>query len=479
MVNRTSLDFMTPIAGNRVITTLIMILLTSSSAVIFSNHQFAYGPHVIEEFDVPKRPLGMSIADGMLYFADIGESSVSVINTTTTDRTVRTINTTDAVSAVYAVPQLGKLYVSIFEGGRVEVYDLETHDFVNNITLPGSSLDFWLDPRESNEQNVTFLTGGVSMDYDPTTAMLYVALYNHDHVEVIDTMTDTAVKSIDVPEHPFAIKADPEAKMILVASLTGNRLSFISTDTNEVVGSMNTGNSPWGLDIDISRHIAYVTHRGSYYAAAVDIATQEVIARIPITDVAQAVAVDSNEHKVYFSFLEKQDIIKINGETNQVETVIEMDQVPWELVADPLTHRVYASTQFGDRVIAIGPQSMSASFPVVTLDSPAAVLGIMKAHGQSVVVSEPLIDVANKTLYMVVSTEAGGDLTLVLPRHMIDSRQGNSDTRFQVMIDGNPAEYEEEPVISSEDGSESRQMTISIPADSTRLDVVGTHVLER
>lgn len=458
---------------NIVITFLILV----ASSATFANIQLAYGHHVIEQIDVAKRPLRMSIAGDMLYIANIGEPSVSVINTTT-DRTVRTINTTGAASALYAIPQLGKLYVSIFEGGRVEVYDLKTYNFIKNITLPGATVDFWSNPRDNDDVHVTFLTGGVSMEYNPATGMLYVAVYNHDHIEVIDTRTDTAVKTIDVPARPFTVKADPEAKMILVASLAGDRLSFISTDTNEVIGSLDTGTAPWGLDIDTSRHVAYVTHRGSYYVAAVDIPTRQVIAKIPVTDIAQAIAVDSDEHKVYFSFLEKQDIVKVNGETNEIETVIEMDAVPWDLVADPLTHVVYASTKFSDKVVAIGPESVSASLPVVTLDNPAAVLGTMKAHGQDVAVSQPIMNIPSKTLSMVISTEDGGDLTLVLPRYMVDSRQENSDTKFQIMIDGSPADYQEgELITSSEDGSQSRQITAFIPAGSTRLDIIGTQVL--
>jgi YVTN family beta-propeller protein len=98
----------------------------------------------------------MSIAGDMLYVASYGEPSVSVINTTT-DRTVRTINTTGAVSALYAVPQLGKLYVSIFEGGSVEVNNLDIYDFVKNITLPGATVDFWSNPRDNDDVHVTFL----------------------------------------------------------------------------------------------------------------------------------------------------------------------------------------------------------------------------------------------------------------------------------------------------------------------------------
>jgi YVTN family beta-propeller protein len=455
----------------------LLIATMSSLLVLFTSGQVAFGHHVIEQIDVAKRPLRMSVAGDVLYVANIGEPSVSVVDTKI-DKVVRSINTTDGVSALYAVPELGKLYVSIFEGGRVEVYDLKTHNLIKNITLPGSTLDLWYNPSDNYDKHVAVLTGGISMDYDNTTGMMYVAVYNHDHIEVIDTKTDTAIKTIDVPAHPFTVKVDPQTKMVLVTSLAGNRLSFISTETNAVTGDgLFTGNAPWGLDVDRIDHKAYVTHRGSFYVAVVDIPTREVIAKIPVTDVVQAVAVDTGEHKVYFSYMDKQNIVKIDGKTNQVETVIEMDAVPWDLVADSTNHKVYASTKLSDKVIAIGPRSVSSSLPVVTVETPTAILGTINVHGQDVTVSEPLMNIASKTLSMTVSTVDGGDLTLAIPRQTIDSRQGTNDTRFQVMIDGRPIDYTEGQGITTTDGTQFREISAFVPKGATKLEVIGTQVI--
>lgn len=457
--------------------TLSLLIVTSVSSLVLFTGQTAFAHHVVDQVDVARGPLRMAVAGDMLYVANLGEPSVSVIDTKT-DKVVRTINTTDGASTLYAVPQLGKLYVSIFEGGRLEVYDLKTYNFIRNVTLPGSTLDLWYSPADNYDKHVTLLTGGVSMDYDPTTGMLYVALYNHDHIEVIDTKTDTAVKTIDVPAHPFTVKVDPAAKMVLVASLSGSRLSFISTETNELIGSgVNTGNGPWGLDIDRSTHKAYVTHQGSFYVSVVDIPTREVVAKIPVTSAAQAVAVDSGEHKVYFSYMNNQNIVKVNGNTNEVEAVMEMDAVPWDLVADSTTHKVFASSVSTDKIVAIGPRSVSTSMPVVTFETPAAVLGTIKVHGQDVTVSEPLMNIANKTLTMAVTSADGGDLTLEIPRQMLDSQQSANDTRFQVLIDGKPVQYQEGTPVTAEDGTQFREITTFVPKGAAKLEVTGTQVV--
>jgi len=464
------------IKGN-IIVALSTIMLTTLSITSLSLHvQKAYAHHVIEEIGVGGGPLQMSLADNRLYVANIGQSAVSVIDTIT-DKTIARINTTAGVSTLYAVPQLGKLYVSIFEQPRLEVYDLKTFNFIKNITLPGAVLDLWYSPLDNYQKHVILPTGGSSMDYDPTTGIMYVAIYNHDHVEVIDTKTDSAVKTIDLPAHPSAIKVDPQAQMVLVTSTAGNRLSFISTKTNEVVGDMVTGNAPWGLAIDTSTHTAYVTHMASYYVASVFIPTRELTAKIPVANAAQAIAVDSGEHKIYFSSVQGQSIVKANGMTNEIESSIDVGALPSFLLADPTTHRVFASTNINDKVIVIGPLSVSTSLPVITVDTPSAIIGTIKVHGQDVVPSEPYVSMGNKTLTMSVKTQDGGNLTMELPRLLIDSKQGTADTQFQISVDGKPSNYQEAQPITAADGTQSRVISLFIPKDSAKIEVTGTQLI--
>lgn len=457
---------------------VIITILTLSIALLSSHEQRAYAHHVLEEIAIGKGPMQMSLADNRLYVANIGQNSISVVNATS-DKIIARINTTAGVSTLYAVPQLGKLYVSVFEQPRIEVYDLKTLNFLKNITLPGAVLDYWYNPSDNYDKHVILTTGGSSMDYDPTTGMMYVAIYSHDHMEVINTKTDAAVKTINLPAHPSAVKVDPQAQMVLVTSTAGNRLSFISTKTNEIIGEMITGNGPWDLAIDTSTHTAYVTHVASYYVASVSIPTREVTAKIPVASTPRAIAVDNTEHKVYFSSVGGQNIVKVNGKTNEIETVIEMDAVPSYLLADSTTHKIYVSSNLSDKVVAIGPQSISASLPVITVESPSGVVGSIRVHGQDVVSSEPYVSVGNKTLTMLVNTQDGGNLTLTLPRQMIDSLQGNNtDAQFQVMIDGKATKYQEgQPIVAQEDGSQSREITVFIPKGSAKLEVVGTQVV--
>jgi len=199
--------------------------------------------------------------------------------------------------------------------------------------------------------------------------MLYVANYNENEIVVIDTRTDIVVDTIPVSPHPITVKVDPEIDTLLVASLAGNELTFISTTTNNIIKTISTGNTgPWGLGIDTARHLAYVINRGSNYITVVDTENQEIVTRIPIGAPAQAIAVDETEQMVYTSYMEQDKILKIDGNTNTILTTIDMmGIIPQDMVVDSAkTNKVFVSTKFADKILVIGPESLSIDLPVRT-----------------------------------------------------------------------------------------------------------------
>ncbi|HET7283270.1 MAG TPA: hypothetical protein VFI70_01165 [Nitrososphaeraceae archaeon] len=101
------------------------------------------------------------------------------------------------------------------------------------------------------------------------------------------------------------------------------------------------------------------------------------------------------------------------------------------------------SNKYANNVFVIGPNAVSTTLPVIAKDTPAAeVIGIIAAHGLDVQVSEPFADIKTKSISMNVSSPDGGDLTLRIPRDMLDARDNNGrDITFKVSIDGNPTQY--------------------------------------
>jgi YVTN family beta-propeller protein len=344
------------------------------------------------------------------------------------------------------------------EGGTIEVYDSIVRRYIKSIPLPNAETTFTQPLSDRVPLQVTLLTGGWSMDYNPDNQMLYVANYNANEIVIIDTKTDTVVCTIPVSPHP---------------------------ETNNVTKTLSTGTvSPWGLDIDTTRHLAYVTNRGSNYITVVDTENQEIVTTIPIGAPAQAIAVDETENMIYTSYMEQDKILKIDGNTNTILTTIDMmGIIPQDIVVDSAkTHKVFVSTKFADKILVIGPESLSFDLPVITRETPAALIGFIQAHSQDVQVFEPYLNVVKKSVDMSLTAEDGGSLNLIIPRNILDSKQANgTDFRYIVLLDGTPTEYQEvtreENDLSSNVANNSRVISVFIPPGSTSLEIIGTTVL--
>jgi DNA-binding beta-propeller fold protein YncE len=452
---------------------LAVVMAATLGAIVFLlpvNQAFAH--HVSKEISVINSPLKMSLANNFLFVSNLGESEISIIDVEK-DALVGSIETKGGVMAVEAVPEKNRVYVATFESGGIDAYELDSREFVKTIPIQDFESSTWYNRIESGPLIITTLNGGWSMDYDHLNDMLYVANYNGNSITVIDTNSDVPITSTPVPAHPFTAKVDPEAKVVLVASLAGSRLTLISTETNEVINTIDTGCGPWGLDIDTQRHLAYVTHRGCFHIAVVDIATQQVIDKIPVGDASQAISVDHDENIIYTSYLNQDKILKISGETREIISTLEMGSgtIPFDIAVDPESHKLYASIKDQDAVVVMGPQSMAATLSVITADTPSAVLGAIHVHGQDVMASNVMVDINKKSLTVDVATGDGGDLTLQIPRSILDAKDADRDTTFQVLIDGKAMDYEDTS------NSELREITVFIPQGAKLLEIMGTKVI--
>lgn len=497
---------------------MLLAITVATLAYLAITLQLASGHHVLNEIDVPSRPMRLSISNNgsdiigvssgnnitattpdtqvsLLSVSILGKPLVSIINTLT-DNITKNINTTSAVGGVFEVetiPEKNKVYAASFEGGQLGVYDLQSGALLKSIELPNAQRTLPTPLADRLLDSVTLLTGGWSMDYNPNNQLLYVANYNTNQIVITDTKTDSVVGTISgLPAHPITVKVDPITNTVLVASLAGNKVSFISADTNKIEKTIETGTAPWGMDLDSREHYAYVTNRGSSFITVLDLIDRDVAAKISIAAPAQAITVDDREHTIYTSYMEQGKVLKIDGKTNSILTTIDMGLIPQDLVVDPNTHKLYASTKYNDKVYVMGPESISVTLPVIMIGgnisgiavSPfASVVGTITAHGQDVQISEPYVGTTNKSLSMMVSAPDGGQVTLSIPRTMFDligedqRQQPQNDSKFELLIDGKLTTYNEESALASStspQGESNMEISFYVPPNSRSIQIIGT-----
>ena len=87
------------------------------------------------------------------------------------------------------------------------------------------------------------------------------------------------------------------------------------------------------------------------------------------------------------------------------------------------------------------------------------------------------IQVFPETGSILISIETGSeddpsDLRIILPRELIDARDGENDTEFFIIVEGEEAEYTELRKTDTE-----RELEVSITAGATQVEIFGTHIV--
>jgi predicted secreted protein with PEFG-CTERM motif len=80
-------------------------------------------------------------------------------------------------------------------------------------------------------------------------------------------------------------------------------------------------------------------------------------------------------------------------------------------------------------------------------------------------------DVDANSLIIAIDATNDGQLTITLPRELIDAKIGDEDDDFFVLVDGEEVDFDE--TMTSTD----RTLVISFPAGAEEIEIIGTHVV--
>ena len=118
-----------------------------------------------------------------------------------------------------------------------------------------------------------------------------------------------------------------------------------------------------------------------------------------------------------------------------------------------------------------GAGAVAPSGPTIRVDTTDFMLSYSITGGSLLSVTP---DLDANSLLITISTTSDGELTITLPRALIDARtQGDTgdDDDFFVLVDGEEVEFDE--VATSSD----RTLTIPFPDGAEQIEIIGTHVV--
>ncbi|MGB9169004.1 MAG: YncE family protein [Nitrososphaeraceae archaeon] len=242
----------------------VSVINTTSFALIDTDGN---GGNGITPITVASGPLNIAVDE------EVGSNKIfvthytaNVISTIDTDTFAVTpvnlpVGSTNSWGVEYhpidGTPNDDTMYVTNFNEGNVFVYDSDTGALIDTIL----------------QADLTG-TGPTDITYDRDTLRMYVTNFNSNNVSVIDTTTvantviDTdpiaaGTNPIPVGANPVYVAYDPINKDMYVTNQGGTTVSVIDTTTNTVIKTITVGNTPIGIAFDTLNHNMYVANRNS------------------------------------------------------------------------------------------------------------------------------------------------------------------------------------------------------------------------
>jgi len=248
---------------------------------------------VIRTIPVGAQPFGVAAAGGLVYIANSGGSTVSIIDTAS-NAVTGSIAVGNGPGEI--VVDGSRAYVGNFNDGTVSVVDTATRSTV--ATLSPGGLGVAVDPvlhrlyATSSARLTVFdtdtllavatlsapATGGWwAVAVDATRHRVYLGDLGGGGITVVDGTSNTPVALIATGKPiRFALAVDPSAGRLVAASDTAAATAWlVNTATDAVVGTATVGDFPSHIAFDAS-HRAVVTDGGSNELAVVDPATGAV-----------------------------------------------------------------------------------------------------------------------------------------------------------------------------------------------------------
>ena len=81
------------------------------------------------------------------------------------------------------------------------------------------------------------------------------------------------------------------------------------------------------------------------------------------------------------------------------------------------------------------------------------------------------LNTGTKSLIVKIVAESQGEITLVIPRSVLDSKSGSRDDSFFVLADGEETDYDEKATATK------RSVTIQLPAGTEEIEIIGTRIV--
>jgi YVTN family beta-propeller protein len=165
----------------------------------------------------------------LLYVSNSQDNYISVIDRGS-HQVIDTITVGDSPKGMVLSENGNYLYVANYFSNTISIIETISNRLVDTIAL-----------------NIGI--GATELIIPAKSFALYVTAKDSNAVIVIDTLTKSIIKKIDVGQGPIGLASDPQGQYVYVANSYSNTISVIDTRNNELVNTIGVGGEPRYLGI--------------------------------------------------------------------------------------------------------------------------------------------------------------------------------------------------------------------------------------
>lgn len=313
--------------------------------------------------DIGNSALWVEIIDDKVYVSNPQDGKIVIIDVNT-NKIIDTIEAAAGVGVLEVVSEKNKMYATVLDSNKVIVFDLVTHKIIKEVDIGEPQIvQFSKSDKPYGEREyVYFNTNAIGLKYNSNNEMLYAVHSTVNHINVIDTNSDTVVGTIPVGKTPLLIEIDESSNTGYVTNWESNDVTVINLDSNEVTDNLRTGWVPDQMELDQTNHRLFVTHHASPYVSVIDLRDKSIEAKIQLKSSTHAVALDSMNNLLHVTYTPTSAFTG-SASINRVEFVdprtnanvggFDIDANPFTIDIDSENHKLFATVIATGDVIAL------------------------------------------------------------------------------------------------------------------------------
>jgi len=237
----------------------------------------------------------------------------------------------------------------------------------------------------------------------------FIPSYDDASVAVINTTTNTVVKTIPVGQQPIGVSVSPDGSSVYITNTIDNTVSVISTASLSVTATIHVGNYPWCICASPDGSKVYVSNTRGNSISVISTVTNNVIATIALTDIPSDLCVSPDGSRLYVTNYNNGSVWVINTATNALLPSIAVGAGANGLAISPDGSKLYVANAGVGTVSVVNTATGSVGATITVGANPYAV--VVSPDGSRVYVtnnnsgSVSVIDAAANT---VVATATVG-----------------------------------------------------------------------